>query len=372
VPGFIMDLLHYEMAGQEAWRIIVFFGVVLLSLIVGRLARHFMERAARHSIVANKASLSKLLTSLSRPVVLLAFAIGVWLALPFLQLSENTQDMAGTAVRVLCVVAVGYAIYRLVDVLDYYLAEFAKRTESKVDDMLVPLVGKSIRITVVVLILAQVVQSLSDKPLTSVIAGLGVGGLAIALAGQDTIRNFFGSLVILGDKPFEIGDRIVLDGHDGPVESVGFRSTRIRTLEGHLVTVPNAEMVNKTVQNIGKRPYIKRFANITITYDTPPEKVRRAVEIIKDILADHEGMNPDFPPRVFFSDFNDCSLNIMMLYWYHPPDYWTYMEFTEKVNHEILTRFNEEGIEFAFPTQTLYLANDEKRQLAVRLLKEQS
>jgi MscS family membrane protein len=83
-------------------------------------------------------------------------------------------------------------------------------------------------------------------------------------------------------------------------------------------------------------------------------------------------MNPDFPPRVFFSDFNDCSLNIMMLYWYHPPDYWTYMEFTEKVNHEILTRFNEEGIEFAFPTQTLYLANDEKRQLAVRLLKEQS
>ena len=371
MPESVLDLFNYEIAGQKAWRIVVFFGVVLVSLIVGRLSRYFMERAAKHSVVANRASMSKLMTSLSRPAVLLAFAIGVWLALPFLQLPETGRNIAGTASHVLFVVAVGYAVYRLVDVVDYYLAEFAKRTESKVDDMLVPLVGKSIRITVFVLVLAQVVQSLSDKPLTSVLAGLGVGGLAIALAGQDTIRNVFGSLVILGDKPFEIGDRIVVDGHDGPVESVGFRSTRIRTLEGHLVTVPNAEMVDKIVQNIGKRPHIRRLANITVTYDTPPEKVRRAVEIIKEILADHEGIHPDFPPRVFFSDFNDCSLNIIMLYWYHPPDYWAYMAFTEKVNHEILTRFNEEGIEFAFPTQTLYLANDEKRQLAVRLLKEQ-
>ncbi|MFO7870627.1 MAG: mechanosensitive ion channel family protein, partial [Kiritimatiellia bacterium] len=259
----------------------------------------------------------------------------------------------------------------LIDVVDYHLAEMSSRTDSRVDDMLTPLVGKSLRITVVVVFGLQVIQSFSDKPVTSVLAGLGVGGLAVALAGQDTIKNFFGSVVILGDKPFEIGDRILFDGHDGPVEKVGFRSTKVRTLDGHLVTIPNSEMVNRTVQNIGKRPYIKRWANITITYDTPPEKVEKAVEIIKDILRNHKGMDPEFPPRVYFSDFNSCSLNIMMIYWFHPPDYWEYQEFSEWVNHQILRRFNEEGIEFAFPTQTMYLANDERRQLAVRVLREQ-
>jgi len=192
----------------------------------------------------------------------------------------------------------------------------------------------------------------------------------VALAGQDMIRNFFGSVMILLDKPFQVGDRVVIGGHDGPVEEVGFRSTKIRTLEGHLVTVPNAEAANTIVQNIGRRPYIRRLSNITITYDTPPEKVRRALEIVKELLANHEGMDEEFPPRVFFNEFNDCSLNILMLYWYHPPDYWAFLEFNEKVNMEILERFNAEGIDFAFPTQTVYLANDEKRQLALRMLEQ--
>jgi MscS family membrane protein len=149
---------------------------------------------------------------------------------------------------------------------------------------------------------------------------------------------------------------VVFDGHDGAVESVGFRSTKIRTLDGHLVTVPNGEIVNRTVQNIGKRPYIKRIMNVTVTYDTTAAKMARAVEIIEDILRDHEGMNPEFPPRVFFSGFNDCSLNILVIYWYHPPDYWKYMDFSARVNMSLLERYNAEGIEFAFPTQTIHMA----------------
>jgi len=98
------------------------------------------------------------------------------------------------------------------------------------------------------------------------------------------------------DKPFEMGDRIVVNGYDGPVEEVGLRSTRIRTLDGHLVTIPNGELAHEKIQNISKRPFLKRVANITVTYDTPPEKVERAVEILQDILDDHEGMSSDWPP----------------------------------------------------------------------------
>jgi MscS family membrane protein len=102
------------------------------------------------------------------------------------------------------------------------------------------------------------------------------------------------------------------------------------------------------------------LANISITYGTPPEKVKEAKAILEDILKDHEGMNPEFPPRVYFNEFMADSLNLIMLYWYHPPDYWKYMDFTENVNQQILERFNAAGIEFAFPTQTIHLKKEEE------------
>jgi len=145
---------------------------------------------------------------------------------------------------------------------------------------------------------------------------------------------------------------------------VGMRSTRIRTLSGHVVTIPNGELANKAIENISRRPYIKRVANITVTYDTPPEKVERAVAILKEILdAQPEKLHPDFPTRVFFDDFNAASLNIVVMYWFVPPEYWAFRAFDHAFNMEVLKRFNEEGIEFAFPTQTLYLAGDPNRPL---------
>ena len=345
--------------GLEVWRICAFFLVVLGALLIGRLARLMLDRAAGRASKKKRDVIAVAYRSLGRGLVPIALAIGVSCAFALLVLAPRLQSLVDTVIRVLNATAIGYAVYCFVDIVDHYLLGFASRTQSKVDDMLAPLVGKSVRITILVVVILQIAQSLSDKPITSVIAGLGVGGLAIALAAQDTLKNFFGSLVIVGDKPFEIGDRIIVDGHDGPVESVGFRSTRIRTLDGHVVTVPNSEIVNKTVLNVGKRPYIKRVMNVTITYDTPPEKVRRACDIIKEILENHEGMDAEFPPRVFFNEFNDWSLNILVLYWFHPPEYWDFLAFSERTNMKILERFNEEGIEFAFPSQTLYMANGE-------------
>ena len=295
------------------------------------------------------------------------FTLGLAQGTAVVVVSAKVAGMFHTTVSILMTISVAYLGYCLIDVVDAWLTRFARKTESKLDDMLVPMVRKSLRITVVVLALVQVAQILSDKPLTSIIAGLGVGGLAVALAAQESLKNFFGSLVIFADKPFELGDRIVVDGFDGPVEEVGFRSTRIRTLDGHLVTIPNGELANKTIENIGKRRYIRRIVNIGVTYDTSPEKMTRALEIIREVLKDHEGMLPDFPPRVYFNDFGESSLNIIVIYWYHPPSYWDFMAFNERFNMEILRRFNAEGIEFAFPTQTLYVAGDERRPLEVKM-----
>jgi MscS family membrane protein len=188
------------------------------------------------------------------------------------------------------------------------------------------------------------------------------------LAAKDSIANFFGTLTILFDKPFQVGERVIIDNYDGVVEDVGFRSTRIRTLTGHLVTIPNEKIVNSGLENIGKRPHIRWLTNITITYDTPPEKVEKAVSIVSKILNNHEGMHPGFPPRVYFNGFNDWSLNIMVIAWYHPANYWDMQDWLQRTCLEILRRFNSEGIDFAFPSRTTYLANDDKRQLKLKML----
>jgi len=364
------NILDFTIAGNEVWRIGVVFCILLASFIVGKIVAYIMARRAKHDEEAGEAiKLGRLvLRSASGPVAFVIFTGGLSISLLFLQMSVEVRQAADTVVQLFISIAIAFFMYRLVDVIEYYLNRYAESTDTKLDDMLVPLLRKTFRVVIVIIAGLYIAESVSGKPISTILAGVGLGGLAFALAAQDSIKNFFGSIMILLDKPFAVGERIVVDGADGPVEEVGFRSTKIRTLAGHLVTIPNEKTASSTIENIGRRPYIRRLLNVTITYDTPPDKVERAVEIIKELLDNHEGMKPDFPPRVFFNDFNAASLNILAIYWYHPPDYWNFLAFSQAFNLKLMRAYEEEGIEFAFPTQTLYLANDDRRQLAVRML----
>ncbi len=207
--------------------------------------------------------------------------------------------------------------------------------------------------------------------LVPLLAGVSISGLAFALAARPTLGNFLGGALIFADKPFVIGERVVIGKYDGIIEEIGLRSTRIRTLDGHLLTVPNEEVSSSFIENIGKRPYIKRMLNVTLTYDTPPEKIKQAIEIVRGLLSVEEdggkddeelGRPPntrinteDFPPRVFFNDLNADSLNLLVIYWYHPPDYMEYLDYCTWFNIQLIERFNRAGIDFAFPTQTIDL-----------------
>lgn len=238
------------------------------------------------------------------------------------------------------------------------------------DASLIRLVTRLVAYFVGFWIIFEGLQSLGLS-LVPLIAGVSVSGLAIALAAKPTIGNILGGILIFADKPFKIGERVVVDSHDGIIEDIGLRSTRIRTLDGHLVTVPNDEIVNNFIENIGRRPNVKRTLNVTLTYDTPPEKITRAIEIIRGLLSveedggktaeelgrpSNERINTeDFPPRVYFNDLNADSLNILVLYWFVPPDYFDYLDHCTWFNTELIRRFNDEGIEFAFPTQTIDL-----------------
>ena len=189
-------------------------------------------------------------------------------------------------------------------------------------------------------------------PLVGVLAGVGVGGLAIALAAQDSLKNLLGSLMIFMDQPYKPGERIVVQGHDGFVEQIGLRSTKIRMLDGALTSIPNERMASLDIENIGRRKFIRRQTNLRLAYDTPPEKIETALAIIEDVLKDHEGMQPELPPRVFFDEFNTDSLNLFVSYWYHPPKRWQSLAYDQQVNMQIMRRFDAEGIRLAPPSST--------------------
>ncbi|MFH0910899.1 MAG: mechanosensitive ion channel family protein [Planctomycetota bacterium] len=367
LPGSLHVFLEYRMFGFPLWRITLAGLIIFLAFIANTVIRFLLKRRqeaedARH--VPGAKSFVGMVIACGQ----LSLRIVVWaLALRFIRpvMLEGFEKEVDQIAGILFSLAIAIFIYKLVDIVEYYLARYTARTETKLDDMLVPAVRKTLKALVLVIAGLHVYHSVSGEPITAFLAGLGIGGLAIALASQDTLKNLFGFLMILVDRPFFTGDRIDFAGHDGVVESVGFRSVKIRRLDGNQVTIPNSKVADEVVHNIGRRPYIRRLMNLTIPYDTPPEKVERAVALLQELLANHEGMREEFPPRVYFNEFNADSLNLIAIYWYHPPDYWSYMAHAQRLNLAIMRRFEEEGIEFAFPTQTLYLAGDPRRRLVM-------
>jgi MscS family membrane protein len=362
------SLLPQWLWTSPLWRYLAVLGALVILFVGGRLLVRFLSTmTAALRDTEEKARMRLVLQAALWPIRILLLAIGIYAVKELLVMPATAERIAGGAVNVFSAAVVVLFAYRLLDVLEYELTRFAKREDTKLDLNFVKLIRLISNVLVVVFGGIFILQAITGKPLNALLAGLGIGGLAVALAAQDTLKNFFGSIMIMVDKPFVVGDRVVVEGVDGPVEDIGFRSTRIRSLTGHLVAVPNEKMARINIENIGRRPSIRRLTNITITYDTPPEKVERALTIVRKILENHEGMDPDFPPRVYFNEFNDSSLNIMMIYWYFPPNYWDFLALNERVNLQIMRAFEAEGIEFAFPTTTTYLAQDDRRPLDITI-----
>ncbi|MHC4123777.1 MAG: mechanosensitive ion channel family protein [Planctomycetota bacterium] len=375
--NFLSKVINFEVfEGNAIWRVGLVLVVILISMIVGKILQFFINNhALRIEKQRGVTVLSLFFKCLTKPISVAVFAIGFYSAKLCLVFEDVTAMPAVEGIssvvergwiqiaKAVGAIAVAYAVFRLVDIVEHFLLKWTGKTGTKLDDMLVPVVRKSLRVTIAIISAIYIVDNIFEKDVKSILLGAGVGGIALALAAKDTLANFFGSITIFADRPFQIDELIKIGDYYGPVEEVGFRSTKIRTLQGHLVTVPNSTIVNTPVENIGRRPYIRRTSNITITYDAGHKKASRAVAIIKEILADVPEVNaePYKPPRVYFSDFNDWSLNIYMSYWVKPADYWLYQEVNQRVNLEMMKRFEAEEIEFAFPSQTLYLKKDDNK-----------
>lgn len=294
--------------------------------------------------------------ALRKPLSLFIWVYGVYAALsplfvhfdpPF---GENAvHGVASKAAGIGGAIAIIWLLYRLVRLVDVQLMSRPASVEAKVDDLLASIVGKTVRMAIVTIGGILVVQNLTGIDIAPLLASLGIGGLAVALAAKEPLLNIFGTFTVLFDKPFKVGDRIVVDNYDGFVESVGYRSTRIRTFDGNLISIPNQKVINSAVDNVSQRPHIRWVTDITIAPDTAPLEAERAFEILNEVFENHEGMNPDFPPRIHLTGFNQWGLNIQITAWYHPPEWWAYQGWVHASCMKILKRFHTEGIKLSFP-----------------------
>ena len=339
-------LEHWQWLGLL---LLAFFGVVLDRLFTQLLSLLSLAVLKREHVAMEGQTLK---TSL-RPFGLLVMAL-VWLwGLRRLGLPDDTFVVLKVVVEFLVALAGVWGTYRLVDVLGEALRQWAERTESALDDLLVPLAVKSLKVFVVAMGIVFLAHQLRFNVL-GLATGLGLGGLAFALASQDLVKNLFGSVMVIADRTFQVGDWVVVGDVEGTVERVGFRSTRIRTFYNSLVTMPNSALITASVDNLGQRRYRRWKTNVSLTYDTPPDRVEAYCEGVRELVRRHPYTRKDYF-QVYLNAFAPASLDVLVYVFFECPDWSTELRERQRLMLDMLRLAQSMGVEFAFPTQTLHV-----------------
>lgn len=287
------------------------------------------------------------------PVLAFFWIAGLFLsALPLLKDAHYPQRL----ILALVATDVTWLLFRLIGALDHIICLYFRGKQRVFNKLIFDTIRKTLRIFLILFATCFIGQAILGLNVSSLLAAAGIFGLAIAFAVKDTISNFLSSFMMLFDNSFQIGDRIRTGSIDGDVESVDFRSTRIRSLNGHLFSVPNAVLGTGIIENVSQRPGIRYDFELTLTYETTPEKMKRAVEIVRDLISDPRRFIQS-PTRslVTFSGFQDWSMNVKVLLWFNTQNFVDSELWKHDLNLAILERFHAEGIEFAFPTHTIQL-----------------
>ena len=292
---------------------------------------------------------------LNRGILLVTAGITLLVGFPMLDFDPEIENVVNQIASLVAAVGVLQVAYRAIDIFMDVLARRATETESKLDDSLVPLLRTAVRLFVTFVGLLFVLQNL-DINVSSLIAGLGLGGLAIALAAQDTVRNLLGGVTIFADKPFEVGDWVVVDGVEGTVEAVGFRSTRVRTFYNSLISVPNGNLMDSGIDNMGQRRWRRYKTTLGVAYHTKPDQLQAFVEGIRAIIQANPGMRQDYY-IVEFHGFGATSLDILVYCFIDAEDWNEELRTRHVLNLDIMRLAESLQVEFAFPTQTLHIAN---------------
>ncbi len=342
----------------EYWQWMALLVLIFIGVAIDRLSRLVNQAVGQRIILRRGAepdpeSMRLFVRPAGRLLMALFWLSTLWL----LDLPGAAYPIVHGAARVFAILAGAWALWRLIDLIIGSLVQKALKTDTKFDDVVYPMIHTTIRIFIALFTIIYSGLALNINVWPAVTA-LGIGGIGFAFAAKDTLENFFGSATVLIDRPFGVGDWVVIGDVEGTVEQIGFRSTRLRTFYNSLITVPNANLVRAAVDNYGARRYRRWKCHVGVQYDTPPEKLVAFCEGIRELVRTHPYTRKDYF-QVWLNQFGPSSLDVLVYVFYEAPDWSTELRERERMMLDMMRLANKLGVEYAFPTQTVHLHQQE-------------
>lgn len=342
----------------ETWQWLGLLVILVLGLLIDRLLRAVGAAVTGRFLRWSGLGVdSKLLLDRTRPIGLLGMALWWMVTVAALGLPPDVMSVVAVAIKLVATSAVVWQAYRLVDVLSAVMEQRAERTDTRFDDLLVPLIRKSLKVITVAFGVVFIADNLQVN-ITSLIAGLGIGGLALAISAQDLLKNMFGSLAVLMDRPFQVGDWVKIGDHEGNVIEVGFRTTRIRTFYNSILTLPNSRLLDSAVDNMGAREFRRWKTTLGVEYGTSPEQIEAFCEGVRELIRRHPNTRKDYF-QVYANEFGDSAIEILLNVFFEAQDWPEELSYRHRLLLDIFRLAATLGISIAFPSQTVYLRNDE-------------
>ncbi|MCK4806553.1 MAG: mechanosensitive ion channel family protein [Candidatus Aegiribacteria sp.] len=347
--SILSEAYNYTTGGIPLGRIAISILIVLAAFVLRSTLRSILKKTGEKKL----GFVGALARDLIKPTAFLVIVLGIYVSIIIHSLSPAAAVLIQKVFLFLLTVNVLWLLMRTIDAVAEQMSSVADGTESRMDDQLVPILRKLAKFILVAIGIIFYMQS-NGYPVSGILAGMGIGGLAMALAAQDSISGIFASVVIFLDKPFMVGDFVEVNGVSGTVEEIGIRSTRIRTVEKTLVTLPNKEIMDSNINNYSKRPMRRTASTIGVTYDTTPEKMKDLLKQLRLMLKDYENVDND-NVYVNFTGFGDSSLDVEMKYFIMTIDYRKWIDTKEDINLKTMQIVYDLGLDFAFPSTTVYL-----------------
>ena len=327
--------------------------IVLASVVLAKAAYYVIKKYVYMLTAKTETKLDDILVEvMEKPLLALIIILGISYARTPLVLPPGINSFFEAFIGVLLTLDITWFIMRFSDgMIKSYVVPMTERSPSKLDDQLVPIVKNGLKAIILVISVMSILSNFGYN-VTAILGGLGIAGIAIAMAANQSLGHLLGGAAIFADRPFEVDDTVKIGGTTGKVEEVGMRSTRVRTFDGTLVTIPNADVANAVVENYSKATKRRITLSLGLEYSTPPKKIEEAKEIVKKIVKKTEGLDKD-DVNVYFMQFGESSLNLTGFYYIK--DTSRFLELQDIVNTRINEEFAKAKIEFAFPSRTVYV-----------------
>jgi MscS family membrane protein len=343
-------ILEYDFLGKPAELWFAALAYSIGGLVVGLLVSWVSKNTLRRVFSKTKTRMDDiLLASIAKPLIAVIVLIGIRMGIDVLTLEPGVAPWINKAITILITCAVAWALAKLLDgLIEEYLVPYVRKTEGNLDDQLLPLIRNVMNVLIWIIAMLFAIRE-AGYDIGALLAGLGIGGVAIALAAKDTLSNFFGSVAVFIDKPFMINDRIKVGGYDGNIIEIGIRTSRLRTLDNRIVTLPNSMFTAGAIENVSSEPSTKVPYVLELDRSIGHEGVERAISILRKVAADAPGL--DAGTVAALTGLGQTGFNVTFIVFLRKDA--DYFGSLSALNLEILRRFSLEGIEFARPTRVV-------------------